>query len=246
MSVDLSDADSKLARAREHIDDVDKRISNYLSSQFYRLRFTGNPNTGFFSVIFDSLHNPDKTVNAAIGDAIGNLRSTLDYMTVAIVEPITGDAGRVEFPLADDANGFKGEVEKRHLKDCDPRVHSFFLDQVQAYKGGKGNSIWALNKLRNIDKHRFLLAAPHLAGVMASWRAPNGATFLDAKMKIMAGKSGPFLHAPPGTQFIRDPSPLFEVRIDEPPYVSDVPALDFLKSAATDVETVLNAVRAGF
>src|ERR1700730_14902236 len=115
---DLSDARQKLARAREHIADAEARIGGFLATNFYRLRFEPDQREGRVKIIFDSLHQPDKNINAVIGDAVGNLRSMLDYAAVALVAPITGKPESVGFPFADDINGFTGEVSKA-LAVCD-------------------------------------------------------------------------------------------------------------------------------
>lgn len=87
MVLDVADARTKLSRARDHIADVESQINSFLSTDFYRLRFETNQGEGRVEVIFDSLHHPQKRVNALIGDAVGNLRSTLDYIAVALAYP---------------------------------------------------------------------------------------------------------------------------------------------------------------
>lgn len=239
---DLSDARQKLTRAHEHIADVEARIGRFLATDFYRIRFEADQRANRLKIIFDSLHQPDKAINSVIGDVIGNLRSALDYALVALVKPITGKSDNIGFPFADNVNGFTGEATKS-LKVCDPIILNHFINEVQAYNGGKGHSLWVLNKLRNIDKHRFLIAAVQMAGIKVSFQDANRNVFTDCTFGQVAGQSGPMIDAPINhIQFTNEPTPVFEVSIDEPPHVPKTPAVTFLNSLASDVKRFLDAL----
>lgn len=243
MRPDFTDAHIKLCRARHHIAEIKSQIATFLVTDFYRLRFETNHRKGRVEVIFDSLHQPDKSVNALIGDAVGNLRSTLDYIAVALAYPVTGKTDKTGFPFADDANGFAGEVRsQRTLGPCDLGIQNFFTQEVQAYQGGKGETFWTLNKLRNIDKHRLLVATAQLASVTASWRDRNGGTFSGVTMSISAGQSGTFIDAPiEHIEFTNEPKGSFAILLKEPPFIDGVPVEAFLDRAASATEALLNS-----
>jgi len=231
-----------LARAHEHIADVEARIVRFLATDFYRIRFEPDQRANRLKIIFDSLHQPDKMVNSVIGDVIGNLRSALDYALVALVAPITGKSEDIGFPFADDVKGFTGQATKS-LTVCDRTILGHFINEVQAYDGGKGHSLWVLNKLRNIDKHRFLIAAVHIAGIRASFQDADRNVFTDCTFGQVAGQSGTMIDAPINhIQFTNKPTPLFEVGIDEPAYVPKTSAVTFLNSIASDVKHILDAL----
>jgi len=182
-------------------------------------------------------------VNAIIGDAVSNLRSVLDYVAVALVEPIRGGPDGIGFPFADDIKGFTGEVTKGSISVCGVVIRDHFISDIQAYKGGTGHAFWALNKLRNIDKHRFLITTASLAGIKCSFRNANGIVFTDASMGIVAGQSGILINAPTGhIEFTDNPRPVFEVNFAESVDVRESSAVKFLHLAARKMESCLSAL----
>lgn len=199
-------------------------------------------------IVFDSLHQPDKRVNALIGDAVGNLRSALDYLTVAFAHPLTGKTDGTGFPFADNANGFAGEVRAgRCFGPCEVAVQDFFINEVQAYNGGNGHAFWVLNKLRNIDKHRLLVATVSVASVIASFRDRNRNTFTDNRFSVTAGKSGTLIDAPiDHIEFTDQPRPAFEILFQEAGVIEGVPVLKFLKNGAGITKRLLDAIQARF
>jgi hypothetical protein len=245
---DLTDAYVKLDRARDHIADIESQIVSFLATDFYRMRLEADQGAGRMKIVFDSLHQPDKRINALIGDAVGNIRSTLDYLTVAFTYPLTGKADGIGFPFANDANGFAGEVRAgRCFGPCDAAVQDFFITEVQAYKRGNGHTFWVLNKLRNIDKHRLLVATVSIASVIASFRDRNQNTYRDMRFGVTAGQSGTLIDAPIGhIEFTDQPRPAFEVRLQEAGVIEDVPVLKFLYEGAATTKRLLDVVETRF
>jgi hypothetical protein len=242
--VDFSDAHQKLVRAREHISQAETIITSFLSTDFYKLRHEENQGKGRMKIDLDSFHQIDKRLNAVVGDVISNLRSVLDYVAVAIMTPVTGDLESIGFPFADDVKSFTGQVTKGCLRGADKTVIDYFINEVQTYKGGKGHSLWVLNKLRNIDKHRFLLCTLNIAQVRMSWRDVNNNVFTNCRLGVTAGQRGTVIDAPINHIEITDnPRPAFQVTIQEQPYVNDAPLIAFLEKIAGDVETFLNALK---
>jgi hypothetical protein len=167
-NADFSHAEAKLERGRKHVADVDAAITAFTGSDFYTLQLEPNAGTGRIDVVYRSLHEPSRQLNVMIGDAISNLRSALDYIAVALVSPITGNASGIGFPFADDSAGFEGQAKSdRCFGKCDQSIVDYIVN-VQAYDGGKSRPLWVLNKLRNIDIHRLLLTTVNIAGVTVS------------------------------------------------------------------------------
>jgi hypothetical protein len=240
MPVNFSDARLKLQRGREHIADLEARIARFHNTDFYRLRLEPVQGQARMKVILDSLHEPDKAINAVIGDAIGNLRSALDYIAVAVVAPITNSPEDVGFPFADNDKAFAGQVTSKKSFMAVPVITGLFIDEIQAYKGGKGHTLWVLNKLRNIDKHRFLVTANQMAGIVVSMQT-GGLVINRVKFNIAAGHKATIIDLPPGfIKFTDQPKATFDVIVHEPPYIHGEAVIGFLKSAAGKVESILN------
>lgn len=238
MKVDLSDAKAKLDRAAYHVGQLEAKIAEYLGSDFHKT--TLDPKEG--SLRFQSLHRMDKSINCLIGDAVGNIRSSLDYAAIAILKPITGKSDEGGFPFADDDQGFKGMVTKGYFSAC-PSLHVPFLDDVQAYKGGKGNTLWAINKLRNIDKHRLLIAAPAMAGVRVSvWDPVADFRMSNCWFGVRPGNNCHIIDKAPNLKFTDKPHPFFEIRIEEPGVVERAAVVKFLKEASEAAKAFLDLV----
>lgn len=244
---DFSSAEAKLSRAYQHIANTETKIDHWLSANLNKVRFESNDGTQRIKVIFDSLHHPTMEINTIIGDAIGNLRSSLDYIAVALTYPITGKSDKISFPFADDANSLSGQVKATNgFGVCDVSIQNLFIDKIQAYKGGAGHTLWALNKLRNIEKHRFLVSITQLAGVTTSFIDINGNIFTNIGMNISAGESGTFIDAPKGhIKFTDDMRPTFQVIIEESPIITE-DALVFLHECYCDIKALLDALKVSF
>lgn len=80
---DFSDAKIKLVRAEHHIKNLEQLIHDYSNSKFYK--FELETLEGRVSLLFKSLHIPDLDIKSIIGDAISNIRSSLDYAAVAML-----------------------------------------------------------------------------------------------------------------------------------------------------------------
>lgn len=245
LKANLSDAYSKLNRANEHISDVEALIANFLSSDFYKVRLEADQGTGRAKLIFDSLHQPDKRLNVLVGDAIGNLRSSLDYLFYALVFPLVGDPKMIGgFPFADDVNGFKGEIGKQGgIAQCGAAIVDLLVDQVQPYQQGAGRLLWMINKLRNIDKHRLLVASIDLAAVKLSFKI-GGGSFNDCTFGAIAGQSSILVDFPFSEfKLNSEIKPTYKVLLNEPPHVDRVEAVPLLRGASVQIETLLDALK---
>jgi hypothetical protein len=243
--IDFTDAREKLKRAREHVDNLATEINAYLGSDFYKLRMEPNQRSPeHVDLIFDSLHEPSKRVNVILGDAINNLRSTLDYIAIALIAPITGDIPEIGWPFADDANSWKGKVgSARFFGPCDRKIVDVLLDEIQTYESGNGHRLWVLNKLRNIDQHRLLITAAVMPTILLSFVA-GSMVFEHTAVSVHQGQSCPFLTLPKGAQidFTEEPEATFYIILREPPYISEVHVFDFLQSVSSQVESILHAL----
>ena len=235
MTIDLLDARQKLKRAGDHISELEKLIDADLASDFYKVIYQSHNRL----LRLNSLHPPDKNINAIIGDVIGNLRSALGYAAVAIATPISGKSDGVYFPFADDVKGLKGQVGKTVFPQT---IKDALIDQVQAYKGGAGEPLWAINKLRNIDKHRFLLVTVNTAGIRVSGIMNGHITMHDCFFGGTAGQDQNLIAGLSNWKFTKQPQLVFEVSIEEVGIVDDAPAVKFLQSLSRSVSGLLDSL----
>jgi hypothetical protein len=98
---------------------------------------------------------PD-TFSLIMGDALHNLRSTLDYLVCELVrvqgnEPTTQTA----FPIFDNQELYQKGKARRTKGMSTVAVEA--IDRIEPWRDGEGHMLWRLHKLNNIDKHRILL-----------------------------------------------------------------------------------------
>jgi hypothetical protein len=155
----------KLARAKEHIDALEEAINAFFKPYPYALTPKLNPNTGKYLLYINDIKSIPVEWSVVIGDALHNMRSSLDALTYAISAKVLPNAtnnqvNRLQFPICDNFGLFAGEWCKR-LPHLDNTIRAAF-ESLQPYSGSPrplGNPLERLRDLHNIDKHRHLVLA---------------------------------------------------------------------------------------
>ena len=168
MSVDLTSAYLKLQRAKEHVNDLRRRIEEMRSGgDFITLHRQYEPKEG--SIIFrvaNVIAVPDEWA-LVVGDAVHNFRCSLDHLAwqLAIrhfggVEPTDRKAIRnIQFPVMSDVNDWNSSRFSKHFDTADwnklkqfqpffarPYAPASSLNPLEEFCGFHGVS--------NVDKHR--------------------------------------------------------------------------------------------
>ncbi|MCB1376881.1 MAG: hypothetical protein KDK89_00710 [Alphaproteobacteria bacterium] len=237
---DMTDALLKLDRARKHINDLEIKISSFLNTDFYRLSIEPDEGNTSALVKLETFHDVDKEINLILGDAVSNLRSSLDYAFIAVCKATTGIIDQGGFPFANTENDLTGRINKtvpEAFKKC-------FFDHVKTYKGGAGHDLWLLNELRNTDKHRLLLTTVSIAGITADFVLGTN-KFYNCTIGLTAGQTGYLIKAPMGEfDLTKQPRPAFSVQIAEPPHAINVPVLPFLNFVHPQIESLFKRITA--
>jgi hypothetical protein len=93
-----------------------------------------------------------------VGDAVHNLRATLDHVATAIV--IAGeedDPTRAYFPLQNTRQALVKSKEYRLIERVAPDLALQIADVIKPYKTGGDSRFLSLNHLDRMDKHRLLI-----------------------------------------------------------------------------------------
>lgn len=156
----------KTERAKKHLNDLEIEIGAFVNSNPYEVRGERNPQTGqpFYYVASVARDIPIRVALIA-GDVIQNLRSALDHLAWNIMEvgeadlaaPLTySERKQISFPITDTDSPTEYEVSRKRkvkgMRNDAVRV----IDGFKPYKGGN-DTLWILNQLNNIDKHRLLI-----------------------------------------------------------------------------------------
>jgi hypothetical protein len=169
----------KLGRAGEHIGALDAEVSEFLEGGGYRIEEEpGQPHETVYRLLLTRpvpLH-----LSTIIGDTLHNLRSALDCVAFELArrhvgrDLTEGEESATEFPVSGTHEWFErfftrrgrdalyGPREREAMGSVQPGAHHDLAVQFGATPSDtreeavKWDSLWVLNRLSNIDKHRKL------------------------------------------------------------------------------------------
>ncbi len=148
---------SRVEWAWEHIEQFIRQADSFLKTDPYCVisEIHTQPSGYVMHYFFKVNRQPPIRLSFLIGDAIHNLRSTLDNLVWNLGQ-ISGEpsGSQLAFPICVEENWFKMK-ELPRLKRL-PIDAQALVDNLQPYKRGndpKGHELYILNRLWNDDKH---------------------------------------------------------------------------------------------
>lgn len=148
---------AKLEWAEKHIFHLQELRDGWKEGEEDRVRFEDNPNTGERSYYVVDIPPIPADFALITGDAIHNIRSTLDHLAHALVvvcEKSPGPFQHVYFPIAIDSDKYKTAKTRIERAREDPKNA---IDGIEPYGGGAGEILWHLHALDIIDKHQLMI-----------------------------------------------------------------------------------------
>jgi hypothetical protein len=233
-----------LARAREHIDDLNAKGSAFAETKPYAIVTELESETGeyVYKVRCTAAAPPSFVMVAA--DALNNLKSTLDQTVCASALMLRpgGSLGGICFPFGDTEDHFHA-AERIGCKKIAPEIKSI-IRGFKPYKGGN-DPLWVMNSLSKANRHRMLqlvvLAAANAIGV--------NYMVLKGPAKIMSPIWDTSKHemifartSEPNLQY--DLQFVFHIVFGDVDVVRNQPAVPILRDFAQIVEGVLVAIEA--
>jgi len=149
---------AKLERAKKHIVDLEPEWRSFCASGGYSISFKDDVDKRERSYYLAVAQDIPPIISLIAGDAIQNLRSSLDHLAHHLVAIGTGQTGpftRVYFPICESATEYKTESPRKIKGMRQDAIDA--IDAIEPYRGGAGHTLWQLHRLNNIDKHRLLL-----------------------------------------------------------------------------------------
>ena len=145
-------ATAKLARADRHIADIRAMIDAYEGAYLI-------PNKVDFLftdwTVMLTHQVPEVEIQSALGDAVHNLRTTLDVLAVAIVREAGGNPRGVYFPFCEKAEDLDQMIRRRNFHRA-PSAAVALLKEIKPYKAGN-EALRAIHDLDIRDKHNDLI-----------------------------------------------------------------------------------------
>ncbi|HEX4036535.1 MAG TPA: hypothetical protein VHX37_00640 [Acidobacteriaceae bacterium] len=153
----------KVDRAGKHILELHKELTAFQRSHPYEITVEHDADTGYDCLHIIPFERVPESIMCIVGDALHNLRTALDYAASDIEFATTRERTKfTKFPVDDTRDKVKNAINGGFKHKAPERVRDFILDVIQPYKGGNGESIWALHALDILDKHILLIAQIHL------------------------------------------------------------------------------------
>ncbi|QYJ00737.1 hypothetical protein KUV46_15615 [Thalassovita mediterranea] len=151
----------KFARACEHLEALQAGIAEFEASDFYTIKIEHDPATEECSLVYEQTKGIDPIICLALGDAIHNFRSALDYCWMTLVRAHTQNpdakrSGKNQFPFRETEEELSTIMKSINIKDSFPAIEKIILNDVRPFKRAD-SLLWGLNKLNNIDKHNLLM-----------------------------------------------------------------------------------------
>lgn len=152
----LSGPRLRITRANRHIADLESTCQSFICENPYRLlaKYDQSTGTTFVRAVLD--RRLPMEVSVIIGDALHNLRSSLDHLvTEAVIanghEPCRENA----FPVSKNEAGFKQSVLTK-LRGTS-REFIDFVTSLKPYQEAGDGVIFPLSQLNNLDKHMAII-----------------------------------------------------------------------------------------
>ncbi len=142
--------------AKKHADHFESAVGDFRRSNPHTIGHEENVRTGQVRFYVASVPIIPDELAFMLGDALHNLRSTLDHLAYALVTIAGGKPDRgTSFPISSTAEAYRDSWPRKvpGLRQPCYKV----LDRIQAYKDGVGHRLWQLHQLEIVDKHRLLL-----------------------------------------------------------------------------------------
>ena len=241
----------KIERARKHTDDLEAEIIAFWNTKPYEIEVQGNPRTGPGCYRIKGTPKPlPQSIALIAGDAAHNLRAALDHFACGAVPTVTTNTA---FPVwrtnrTPTSSEWKGLVKRKLNGAAAGLIEA--VTNVEAYKDGNGENVWAVDELDRIDKHRLLVsvAGANTAVVLdfaeslrksVSWEIPSMPLALKPAEWTLV-RDGAVLFKVESTEgFGSDPQFTFDVTLGEPVTLEGEPIAPALRRLIDEIDSLL-------
>jgi hypothetical protein len=156
----LAGVRAKLARAQEHLDELNRGITAFMEREPYFVSYERKPD-GSDHVFRAHVREPAPLeLGVIVGDCLQNARAALDHLVwqLAILSGKAAPNGQTAFPVCDTIAFFRSKRQRVKVADLtkEYRAAIEWLQPFQIGGAAKDHWLWHLNELARIDRHRVL------------------------------------------------------------------------------------------
>lgn len=169
----------KTERAKHHIDELERIFQEFVKHNRKLVVVKTNEKPWARRTVTLGSGFPRHT-STVLGDAIHNLRASLDHAYCILIEANGHTTNRdSSFPFGKDRQSILGTIQRHINSGNGPSnaVRDLILDRIQPFPGGNGEPLYGLHRLDITDKHVVLLPTMTKIGLHHYFfRTPVGGT----------------------------------------------------------------------
>jgi len=235
----------KIKRANQHIDELNAALNAFVETDFCSLAVEKDSDTGEHVLQFRMTTPIPDCVPLILGDAVHNLRASLDFVVSEIIHRANGSRRYIKFPIRDTKQEVEAAVKGGAIKVASQSVISAIVDEVKPYKGGN-DPLCAIHEMDITDKHLLLLPVISVAALTNVALVVGGIEMEDCTFEVAGGTVLRIMAGLPGeAEFKNHGKPAFAVRFAQgQPFEGKeiIPALvSFSQIVSSSVDDIENA-----
>lgn len=265
---EIQNAFQKLARAEQHIDELDRQIGNYLAQAPFKLVTHRRYKDGEVAFRTKTETSIPEDFSLIIGDAVHNLRAALDLLLYVLAKERTPRPERIQFPFPK-TNG-AGSLTKLLTDGQVSFAGSKVADAIRSLDihPGEGKILHAIHQLDIRDKHHLLILSKATTslnleflsrlGISGRLKVNMGAGEMNLELGYLGALLIPMIdnvdllrcQVPPSdlldTQFETETQPSFEIIVEQGQPLGGRIVVDALREAAKAIRSALNDMTIGY
>jgi len=154
----------KIERAKHHVNDLNRKITNYLAQKPFELVFVRVKDSNWATPILKSQVPIPPEFSLIIGDAAHNLRAALDHIIWKMVGHLAKAPENIQYPFPTKAvcnERFRSTVMGREIQRAGENVVNTIIT-LNAQPGGD-DLIYGVHTLDIADKHKLIVTVAESA-----------------------------------------------------------------------------------
>src|SRR5688572_22329509 len=155
----------KIKRADKHIEEAKEIVNQYIGGGSCNVVFKKDPNRSGF--VIEASHTKELPCDLplVIGDAIHNLRASLDILLFSLLLPAGTKSKHVKFPFRNTRDELIAAINGGDIKAIGKDIIDVIVDSIRPYRDGGEASLCALHEIDIDDKHLLIIPVAGISSV---------------------------------------------------------------------------------
>ncbi len=162
--LDLRSSLLKIERAKKHILEFEVERDSFLSAKPFRVTARFNPEQNLTDYVVGVIPEIPDSLSVIVGDAVHNLRSSLDHLACELVRDAGFPDSGIYYPICENFQKYQSESPGKTRGM--PSKAKDAIDSTRPYGGGN-EALWGLHQLSVTDKHKLLVPVAHRVGTFS-------------------------------------------------------------------------------